>query len=164
MNWWKSSGNRPFGAVANIDSSKNPPKSVCITRGHSRSHGHAVHLKVEAIFHRFIDDVFDVWIYGEEALMEFFARANQYHPDIVFTHFHRKSVAYLDVQTSIQEDCLVTDLYEKPTNTHQYLLPSSNHPPHVHRDLPYGLAIRIRTIVSEQETLEVRLNGLSTFL
>ena len=93
-----------------------------------------------------------------------FARANQYHPDIVFTHSHRKSVAYLDVQGSIQEERLVTDLYEKPTNTHQCLLPSSNHPPHVHRDLPYGLGIRIRTIVSEHETLEVCLNELSTFL
>ena len=96
--------------------------------------------------------------------MEFFAHANQCHPDIVFTHSHGKSVAYLDVQASIQEDRIVTDLYEKPTNTHQYLLLSSNHPSHVHRNLPYGLGIRIRTIVSAQETLEVRLNELSTFL
>ena len=104
--------------------------------------------RLTLLFHRFIDDVFGVWIYGEEALMEFFAHANQCHPDIVFTHSHGKSVAYLDVQASIQEDRIVTDLYEKPTNTHQYLLPSSNHPPHVHRNLPYGLGIRFRTIVS----------------
>ena len=96
--------------------------------------------------------------------MELFAHANQCHPDIVFTHSYGKSVAFLYVQASIQEDRIVTDLYEKPTNTHQYLLPSSNHPPHVHRNLPYGLGIRIRTFISEQETLGVRLNELSTFL
>ena len=47
---------------------------------------------------------------------------------------------------------------------HQYLLPTSNHPPHVHRHLPYGLAIRLRQIVSVDERFIMRLEELKSFL
>ena len=101
---------------------------------------------------------------GEQLLLRFFDRANSRHPDILFTYVYGRSVLYLDVETTRKSDHIITDLFSKPINTHQYLLPSSNHPPQVDRDLPYGLGLRLRAIISEPETLGRRLKELSTFL
>ena len=109
-------------------------------------------------------EIIGVWTHGVESPQQFFQHANSCHPDIVFTYVHGRSVPFLDVQATIRNDLIVTDLYTKPTNTHQYLLPASNHPPHVHKNLPYGLGLRLRAIVSEPETLELRLNELTEFL
>ena len=113
---------------------------------------------------RFIDDVFGIWTHGEDTLLQFFDHANSCHRDIAFTYEYGISVPYLDVRATIVNSQIVTDLYEKPTNTHQYLLPTSNHPPHICKNLPYGLGLRLRVIISEQETLELRLKELSAFL
>ena len=59
---------------------------------------------------------------------------------------------------------LVTDLHTKAIDTHQYLLQTSNHPPHVHRNLPFSLGLCLRVIVSEEETLEARLGELKGYL
>ena len=40
----------------------------------------------------------------------------------------------------------------------------SDHPPHVHRNLPFGLGLRIRSIVSDEVQFLVRLGELSRFL
>ena len=43
-------------------------------------------------------------------------------------------------------------------------MPTSDHPPHVHRHLPYGLGVRLKAIVSDPERLEARFSELSAFL
>ena len=70
----------------------------------------------------------------------------------------------LDVQATTADSQIVTNLYEKPTNTHQCLLPTSDHPPHICKNLPYGLGLCLRVIVSEQKTLELRLKELFAVL
>ena len=117
------------------------------------------------LYKRFIDDIFGIWLHGEAALLRFIEHANSAHPDITFTFQYGRSVTYLDTTTSIgNAGNIITDLYAKPTDRHQYLLPSSSHPPHIHQHLPYGLAIRIRTIVSDEATFEIRLQELKQFL
>ena len=92
---------------------------------------------------RFIDDIFGVWLFGKEAFLEFFKHANAHHDSIQFTHSLGQFVNFLDTTATLTGDHITADLYMKPTNTHQHLLPSSNHPPHVHKHLPYRLAIRL---------------------
>ena len=115
---------------------------------------------------RFIDDVFGIWTHGEDTLLQFFDHANSCHRDITFTYDYGVSVPYLDVRATIANSQIVTDLYEKPTNTHHYFLPTSNpvHPPHICKNLPYGLGLCLRVIISKQETLVLRLKELSAFL
>ena len=120
--------------------------------------------KIPTLYRRFIDDVFGIWLGDEESLPQFFNHANSCHPTIRFTYTYGLTVPYLDTRVSLDNSHIITDLFEKPTNTHQYLLPSSSHPPHVHRNLPYGLGIRIRAIVSEPDTLNRRLDELCRFL
>ena len=108
---------------------------------------------------------FGIWLFGEleEALLAFFAHANKAHPSINFTYRFGTEVDFMDSSLSIRGDSISSDLYTKPTDTHQYLLPSSDHPPHVHKHLPYGLGIRLRAIVSDDTRLEHRLSELTAF-
>ena len=61
----------------------------------------------------------------------------------------------------INEDgYLETDLYKKKTAEVQYLLPSSCHPGHITRNIPYSLAYRLLRICSKRETFKLRLEEL----
>ena len=90
--------------------------------------------------------------------------ANAQHDNIQFTCPLGISVNLLDTTVSLTKNGISTDLYTKPTDTHQYLLPSSNHPPHVHAHLPYGLAICLRAIVSDEVRLKKSIAELTGFL
>ena len=51
------------------------------------------------------------------------------HPTIKFTaDWSKTSINFLDVTVSITKGIIETDLYVKPTDSHQYLLTSSCHP------------------------------------
>ena len=120
--------------------------------------------RVPLFFGRFIDDIFGVWLFGEAAFIKFMEHANRHHDSIAFTYNIGRSVHFLDITATVSGDRIATDLFAKPTDTHQYLLPSSNHPPHVHQHLPYGLAVRICTIVSDETARLKRLGELKNFL
>ena len=57
-----------------------------------------------------------------------------------------------------------TDIFYKSTDTHQYLDYRSCHPKHTKRNIPYCLARRICTIVSQTNTRDQRLDELKIFL
>ena len=50
------------------------------------------------------------------------------------------------------------------TDFHQYLLPTSSHPPHCSKTIPYSLALCIRCICSDDEAFEKRMKDLSEHL
>ena len=49
-------------------------------------------------------------------------------------------MSYLDVRVELESGKLQTDVYSKPTDTHQYLDIKSCHPAHVKKAIPYGQA------------------------
>ena len=105
--------------------------------------------------YRFIDDVDMKWTQSDEELQNFLSRANNLHPSIKFTHeISNTTISFLDTSNSLSEGVLSTDLYSKPTDTNQYLLPSSCHPPHVTKSIPYSQALRIRRICSTDKSLK----------
>ena len=59
-----------------------------------------------------------------------------------------------------QDNYIVTDLYKKKTAVCQYLLPSSCHPQHIHKNIPYSLSYRLLRICSDQKTFLERLGEL----
>ena len=78
---------------------------------------------------RFIDDVDMKWTGSEENLNRFFDHANYVHPTIRFTHeTSRNNISFLDNYTTSENGIMSTDIYNKPTDTHQYLSPQSCHP------------------------------------
>ena len=60
--------------------------------------------------------------------------------------------------------CLLSNLYRKPTHSPQYLLPTSTHPPHCTKNIPFSLGYRLLRICSEPERLSERLQELKNML
>ena len=90
---------------------------------------------------------------------------NNLHPSIKFTYEkYNTTISFLDTSSSLSEGVLSTDVYSKPTDTNQYLLPSSCHPPHVTKGIPYSQALRIRRICSTDKSLKKRLGQLKNDL
>ena len=134
------------------------------------------------LFKRFLDDIFTIWTGSIEDLERFLVLLNTLHPTIKFTATYTcpfscdiegphdcfchqsRSINFLDTTVTIKKGKLVTDLYKKPTDRCQYLLPSSAHPSFVSKNIPYSLALRIVRICSEPETLDRRLSELKQML
>ena len=98
---------------------------------------------------RYIDDVFFVWTKSEQELDEFMAYMNSFHPNIRFTYekSHEK-VQFLDMTVQKSNGLLMTDLYCKPTDGHQYLHAKSCHPIHLKRSIVYSMALRLKRLCS----------------
>ena len=87
------------------------------------------------------------------------------HPDIQFTiERDSKKVDFLDITIIERERKIITDIHYKITDTHQYLHFDSCHPRHTKRMIPYNLARRICTIVSDKDLKEKRLDELRHLL
>ena len=67
-----------------------------------------------------------LWQHGKKELKKFLEFLNCYHPTITFTaDYPREEINFPDVSVRKTNNQLVTDLYIKPTDTHQYLHASS---------------------------------------
>ena len=87
---------------------------------------------------RYIDDVFFIWTHGQSKLDSFLEYLNGFHQTIKFTsESSMEKVSFLDVMVVKKGGILETDLYCKPTDTHQYLQRGSCHPWHVKNAIPY---------------------------
>ena len=104
------------------------------------------------VYFRYIDDIFGIWLHGEDKLIEFYERANSLHGQIKLELRHSTdSIEFLDVRVGIHGDTVCTDVYSKPSDTKAYLHFTSDHPAHTKRGIPTGLAIRARRICSTSE-------------
>ena len=122
---------------------------------------------------RFLDDIITVWLGSYEQLELYLSKLNTLHPTIKFTYSYTcpfpcsisrdiphdcfchttRSIPFLDTLVEIIDEKIITDLYDKPTNTHQYLTNESCHPPHVLENIPYSLCYRLVRICSLRPTL-----------
>ena len=117
------------------------------------------------VWWRYIDDIFFLWDHGEESLKDFIQHLNSVHPTIKFTaEYSKDTINFLDVKVSKQGTRLVSDLYVKPTDTHQYLDPTSCHPIHCINSIPYSQALRLNRICSETRFFDIRCNELESWL
>ena len=97
-----------------------------------------------------------------EKFLEFL---NCYHPTIKFTaHYSKEKRNFLDVSVRKTNNQLVTDLYIKPTDTHQYLHASSCHVYHSKISIPYSQALHLNRICSENSSYNKRCNELEVWL
>ena len=91
---------------------------------------------------------------------------NKFHPSIKFTaQWSSKSVKFLHSKVWVDDEgCLTTDLYMKPTDTHEYFHRDSCHPGHCKRSIPYSQALRIHRICSETRDCLKRTEELKEIL
>ena len=91
-----------------------------------------------------------LWQHGKKELENFLEFLNCYHPTIKFTaDYSREEIHFLDFSVRKTNKQPVTDLYIKPTDTHQYLHASSCHVYHSKKSIPYSQALRLNRICSE---------------
>ena len=74
--------------------------------------------------------------------------------------YNHQKLPFLDILILIKDNNIETDIHYKPTDSQQYLLFSSNHPRHTKTNIPFNLARRICTIVSNRQTRQKRLQEL----
>ena len=140
---------------------KMAPSYANIFMGKLEKHILATALHNPFSWFRFIDDIDMKWVLSQKELDDFIVHANNAHPSIKFTHeISTSKITFLDTTTSIKDGRMITDLYCKPTDKHQYLSPQSCHPRHCTRSIPYSQALRIRRICSSTETVTKRLQEL----
>ena len=117
------------------------------------------------VWWRYIDDIFLLWEHGEESLKHFLKHLNSVHPTLKFTaDYSTEQINFLDVNVRRVGNKLATDLYVKPTDTHQFLDATSCHPGHCKTSIPYSQALRINRICSETADFDKRCNELETWL
>ena len=114
---------------------------------------------------RYLDDCFIFWDKTDRELKDFHMLLNQLHESIKFTiETSEKELPFLDILIIKQNNKISTDLFYKETDSHQYLLFNSCHPSHTKRNIPFNLARRICSIVTNEELRTKRLIELTTYL
>jgi hypothetical protein len=114
---------------------------------------------------RFQDDCFIFWNKSLDDLHKFERILNSLHKDIQFKiQFSPTKLSFLDVIVIKEGIFISTDIYFKSTDSQQYLDFNSCHPKHTKLNIPFNLARRICTIVSDNNILKRRLYELSANL
>ena len=114
---------------------------------------------------RYIDDIFIIWNNGREEWDRFYDYLNRSHPTIKFTStVTTENISFLDVNIQLKNGIIKTDLYTKPSDSHNYLNWKSCHPIQCKKGLAFSLALRLRRICSDQEDFDRRCRELYTHL
>ena len=115
----------------------------------------------EKFYVRYLDDILVFFDSSHMSLNYISQILNNLSPDMNFIlETSGNEVNFLDIKIVNNNSRILTDIFYKKTDTKQYLNFFSSHPRHVKRALPYNLARRIVTIVSEAATREERLEEL----
>ena len=113
------------------------------------------------LYLRYVDDIFGIWLHGEDSLRKFHQMANSLHSQIKLDLRHSTNgVEFLDVHVGIREDTLCTDVYTKPTDTKAYLHFTSDHPEHTKSGIPSGLAMRAKRICSSNADFKRQIKDI----
>ena len=104
--------------------------------------------------------IFFIWTESEESLEKFLEDFNKFHHNLKFTYKKsREKINFLDVVIKIKEGRIITDLYCKPTDSHQYLYYYLCHADHIKRSIIFSQALRLKRC-SEKNDLNVGVEDL----
>ena len=82
-------------------------------------------------------------------------KLNQFLPKLKFTYESSlKKVAFLNLNVSLENGCITTELYTKTTDCHQYLHCSSAHLDHVKNSIIYIQALRLSNIYTYERDFQ----------
>ncbi|CAF2189948.1 unnamed protein product [Rotaria magnacalcarata] len=100
------------------------------------------------IYGRYIDDIFMTTNQNIDEIKEQLEKANRKDVNIKINHGMGASVDFLDVTITNENGKLRTSIYHKPA-AEPYILPfTSDHPDHIHRNIPYAALLRAARIWS----------------
>ena len=121
--------------------------------------------KKQSVWWRYIDDIFFIWKHGEEPLKEFINEINSFHLTTTFTtDWSKEKVNFLDVEVTLKNGVLSTNLFVKHTDAHQFLDPTSCHHYHCKKGIPYSQTLRLNRICYDNCNFDKRCNDLENWL
>ena len=107
---------------------------------------------------RFRDDCFSVWFESVPSLLKFTEWLNSLSNSIKFTvKYSEVQLEVLDTLLFIVNRHIESKVYFKSTDGHMYLLPQSSHHQSFHRNIPFGVALRLRRICSRDDWFDEQL-------
>ena len=101
---------------------------------------------------RYIGDIFFVWTHGEETLTQFLNELNNFHSNLKLIYETSSgTVNFLDLNVSLKNGAIDTDLYIKPTYSHQYLYYQCSNPLHIKTSITYSQTLWVSRICSSEK-------------
>ena len=99
---------------------------------------------------QYTDNVFFMWTHGEEQLKTFMNNINNYKSNLKFItyEYSKNEINFSDLKVEFEEESLVTNVYIKPRNRHQYLHHHSSCLDHIKRSITYIQALRVNRLCS----------------
>ena len=82
---------------------------------------------------------------------------------ISIRHDMCSSLAFLDINISIEGNGLCTSVYYKPTDSHSYLLYSSSHPSHFKNFIPFSLFLRVLRLCGDDSDFSEKSEAMCQF-
>ena len=115
-----------------------PSFAVTYMRAFEKENVYTYRLK-PTIYLRYIDDIFMIWPHGQNELEQCFHHMNNCSQHIQFTTEQSDSeIPFLDTLVKLDRGIITTDLYSKPTDSHNYLYYNSAHPQRCKDSIPYS--------------------------
>lgn len=116
------------------------------------------------VWKRFIDDIFTILVATENEIDQFTDWLNTRHPILKFTcEKSIEGIPFLDTFVSNDNRTIKIRPYNKPTDTKQFLQPTSCHPQHITNSIPFSQALRIQRICTQEDDLKKELENLKGF-
>ncbi|XP_059827357.1 divergent protein kinase domain 1C isoform X2 [Hypanus sabinus] len=113
---------------------------------------------------RYVDNYIGAASCTHAELVNFIDFASNFHPALKFTwSILDTSLPFLDLSVSISGDRLSTDIFYKPTDSHNYLDYTSSHPAQCKNVIPYSLFLCLYCICSQDEAFHSRTFQMSSF-
>ena len=104
---------------------------------------------------------FFIWTESEESLEKILEDFNKFHSNLKFTYEKSKEkINFLDVAIKIKEGRIITDLYCKPRDGHQYLHYDSCHADLMKRLIIFSQTLQLKRVCSEKYDLNVHVEDL----
>lgn len=115
---------------------------------------------------RYIDDILLIWTASKQELKEFIEYANTIHSTIKFEfETSEKEINFLDTTIyKTTDNKIATKLFKKPTDRSAFLHKKSAHPENQKTSIPYGQALRIKRISTNEEEFRKSISQLTESL
>ena len=125
------------------------------------------HLKPK-IWKRFRNNIFTLWEHDVDTLPSFLDYLNGMDTTgkIKFTMeiASENGLEFLDLKLKIPESKIRVYVYAKPTNSFNYTSPSTCYPRNNIRNIPKGIALRLRRICDDDETFDTHSTECQNYL
>jgi hypothetical protein len=108
------------------------------------------YLKNIKLFKRYIDDICIIYDNADNSMVGFIKLLKQaYEPLELTVKVGRQDQVFLDTEISIRPTSITTQLHVKPLSNKTYIPPSSQHPPHMLKNIIYNDLLRVNRLCSE---------------